>query len=399
MNNMSVIENDFDFTDVHAAMQRNVDADLLAGLSCAVLVGRDLVDVHCAGMADREAGVGMRSDHIHRVFSNTKLVTSICVLMLMEEGKIQLDDPIETYLPQLANMKVLKPGATSGNDTEPASSSMTIRHLLTHSSGLSYGLFDPTATIAGLYTEAQINSPMRTLSQMVDDLGQLPLNFHPGTAWEYSVATDVLGRLLEVMTGDPLDKVFQTRVFDPIGMVDTGFYCPEEKHDRMAVYYAGADLMDPMKPGLSVAEGKPYLGAYMKPFPKLSGGGGLVSTLPDMVALIRSLLPAGENLLQPSTLELIKLNQLPTGRFIRFAGLGELPGRGFGLVSSITETPLPTESAAMAGEVWWGGVAGTQWWVSPKNNLSCLIMTQRVMGFAHPFAAELKNLIYKAVVG
>src|ERR1039458_40971 len=147
MENATVIANGYDFGAVHAAMRRYVDANILAGVSSAVLVGRDLVDLNCVGWADKEQDVAMRVDHLFRVFSNTKLITSCAALLLFEEGKFQLDDPIEKFIPQLANRKVLRPGATSLDDTEPAKRSITIRHLLSHSSGLSYGFFDPGSII------------------------------------------------------------------------------------------------------------------------------------------------------------------------------------------------------------------------------------------------------------
>lgn len=399
MTDMSVKENAYDFNPLHEAMQGYVDKELFSGISSAVLVGQDLVDVHAVGMADRENNIPLDTDHIFRAFSNTKLITSIAVLMLFEEGRIKLDDPIEKYIPQLGNRQVLKVGAENATDTEPAASSITIRHLMTHSSGLSYGLLDPGTLIFKLYSESGVNHSAAPLSKMIDILEDLPLTYHPGTSWEYSIATDVLGRLVEVISGQSLDDFFQVRVFNPLGMKDTGFWCPAEKQDRMAAYYSGASLSEPMVGGLTRVENSPYPDAFLKPVPRLSGGGGLVSTLPDMVSLIRSLLPGGQQLLSPDTMRLIETNQLPEGQNIRFSGLGEMPGRGFSLGGSVIVKPFPHEPASMQGDYWWGGIAGTQWWVSPKNNMAGLVMTQRVMGFAHPFAADLKNNVYSAICG
>jgi len=398
MSNMSVIENAFDFKPLHQAMQSYIDKDLFSGISSAVLVGQDLVDVHCTGLADKEANTPMRTDHIFRAFSNTKLITSIAVLMLLEEGHFKLDDPIENYIPQLGNRQVLRQGATDANDTEPAKSSITIRQLMTHTSGLSYGLLDPGSLIFGLYSDSGVNNSATPLSKMIDALEGLPLTYHPGTSWEYSIASDVLGRFVEIISGQALDEFFQKRIFNPLNMVDTGFFCPPEKQDRLAAYYSGASLTEPMVSGLTRVEKSPYPDAFLKPFPRLSGGGGLVSTLPDMVSLIRSLIPGGTPLLKPDTMALMIENQLPDGQNIRFTGLGELPGRGHGLVGSVIKTPFPHESTKVEGDLWWGGIAGTQWWVSPKNNVSGVVMTQRVMGFAHPFAADLKSRVYDAVV-
>jgi CubicO group peptidase (beta-lactamase class C family) len=180
-------------------------------------------------------------------------------------------------------------------------------------------------------------------------------------------------------------------------MVDTGFVVPEEKRPRLAAYYAGADLLDPMKPGLSRIDDAPYPQAYLRPFPRLSGGGGLISTLPDMVALLRSLLPGGKTLLKSETIALMMTNQLPEGTWIRFPRLGDIPGKAFGLAGALTLAPSSADPGESAGEFQWGGIAGTHWWISPKKNLAGLLMAQRQMAFWHPFSFEYKQLVYQAV--
>jgi CubicO group peptidase (beta-lactamase class C family) len=397
MEDMNVTASGYDFGATHAAMRRYVDGNILSGVSSAVLVGRDLVDVHCAGWADKEAQTPLRVDHIFRVFSNTKLITSCAALLLFEEGRFQLDDPVEEFIPQLANRRVLRPGATALDDTEPAKGSITIRHLLSHSSGLSYGLLDPGTTIFRAYNERKVLHPGTTLAEMMDALAALPLVFHPGTSWEYSVATDVVARLVEIISAQPFDKFIQSRILDPLGMVDTGFVVPDQHRSRLAAYYAGADIMDPMRPGLTRTDDSPYPGAYLRPVPRLNGGGGLVSTLPDMVALIRSLLPGGPTLLKPDTIAQVMTNQLPDGVWLRFARVGDLPGRGFGLAGALILQPSPFDHKDSVGELYWGGIAGTQWWISLRANVAGLLMTQRQMAFTHPFAGEFKQLAYEAV--
>lgn len=389
----------FDFAPLHAAIQRWVDGPLLPGLSHALLLGREVVDSGCIGWADREAQVPLRTDHIFRAFSNTKLVTSCAALLLHEEGRFGLDDPIGEYLPQLARPVVLRPGATSLADTEPARGPITVRQLMSHSAGLSYGLLDPGSLLFEAYTAKGLQNPLKPLSELVDLLAELPLAYQPGTAWEYSMATDVLARLIEVLSGQRLGDFFQQRIFDPLGMVDTGFALPESKHGRLARLYAGASLRDPLKPGLSPLDDMPWPGAYLRPVPRQSGGGGLVTTLADMVALVRSLLPGGPTLLQPQTLALMMSNQLPPGVHIRFPASGELVGRGHGLAGSVTLAPLPMDPPQAAGELQWGGMAGTHWWISPRTGLSGIVMTQRHMAFSHPFAFEFKQLAYRAVLG
>ncbi|MGQ0684837.1 serine hydrolase domain-containing protein [Bradyrhizobium sp.] len=397
MEGMKVTAAGYDFKPAQAAMQRYVDNDLLSGISWAVLSGRDLVDVNCVGWADKEAQTPLRVDHIFRVFSNTKLITSCAALLLHEEGKLKLDDPIEKFIPQLGNRKVLRPGATSIDDTEPAKSSITVRHLLSHSSGLSYGFFDPGTVIFKSLNERGVHDINKTLAQMVDVLADLPLVYHPGTSWEYSLATDVTARLIEVISGQSFDRFIKARILDPLGMVDTGFVVPQKDQDRLVAYYAGADIMEPMKPGLTRTDNAPFPGAYLRPVARLNGGGGLVSTLSDMVALIRSLLPGGPTLLKPETIALMMSNQLPEGQWIRFANLGEQPGKAFSLAGGLILKPGPFDHADAAGELYWGGVAGTQWWISPKRNMAGVMMAQRQMAFVHPFSFEFKRLAYDAL--
>ena len=395
MEDMKVTATGYDFRPAHAAMQRYVDGNFLSGFSSAVLVGRELADVKCIGWADKEAQIPLRVDHIFRIFSNTKLITSCAALLLFEEGHFQLDDPVEQFIPQLANRRVLYRDATSLDQTEPAVRSITIRHLMSHTSGLSYGLFEPGTLIFNAYNERKVINPATTLAEMMDVLADLPLIYHPGTSWEYSVAIDVLARLVEVISGQRFDAFIQSRILGPLGMVDTGFVVSDR--NRLVAYYAGADLTDPMKPGLARIDDAPYPGAYLRPFPRQSGGSGLVSTLPDMVALIQSLLPGGLTLLKPETIELMMTNQLPEGMWIRFADFGELKGRAHGLAGALILEPSAFDHQDARGELFWGGLAGTQWWISPETNTAGVIMAQREMAFAHPFAVEFKRLAYEAV--
>ena len=397
MQDLKVTAKGYDFSQAHTAMQRYVDGNLLSGISSAVLVGRELVDVNFTGWADKEAQTPLRADHIFRVFSNTKLVTSCAALLLFEEGKFKLDDPIEKYIPQLGNRKVLRPDAASLDDTEPARSSITIRQLLSHSSGLSYGFFDPGTLIFKALNERGVHNPMTTLAQMVDVLAGLPLIYQPGTSWEYSLAIDVVARLVEIISGQSFDQFIQARIFDPLGMVDTGFVVPEKDQGRLVAYYAGADLMEPMKPGLTRTDNAPFPGAYLRPIARLNGGGGLVSTLPDMVALIRSLLPGGPTLLKPETIAQMLTNQLHDGQWIRFALMGEQVGKAHTLAGGLIVKPTPFDHPDASGELYWGGVAGTQWWISPRHNMAGVMMAQRQMSFVHLFAFEFKRLAYEAV--
>jgi CubicO group peptidase (beta-lactamase class C family) len=247
------------------------------------------------------------------------------------------------------------------------------------------------------YARQGVRDPDRSLAEMVAALSALPLLFHPGQRWEYSMATDVIGRLVEVLAGERLDGFFRRRIFEPLRMVDTGFVVAPHKADRLVACYAGASNDDPWKPGLTRSDDVPYPGAYLRPFARQAAGGGLVSTLPDMIALLRSLLPGGAALLKPSTISLMMTNQLPPGQVVRFPGI-PTPGKGFGLAGAVTLRPLPDEPPEAVGELEWGGIAGTHWWVSPVNNLAGVVMAQRQGGFWHPFSREIKRLAYRAAL-
>jgi CubicO group peptidase (beta-lactamase class C family) len=388
----------FHFAPVHAAVAQHVHADRLAGASHAVLIGQELVDVGVVGMARKEEGEALRQDHLFRAFSNTKLFTSMAVLQLWERGLVGLDDPIEKFLPALGNRQVLRPGAAHLGDVEPARSAITVRHLLTHSSGLSYGFFEPGSVLGRGYMAAKVLNPATPLSQMVQALAELPLAYHPGCGWEYSVATDVLGHLIEVVSGQRLDAYFQTHLFQPLGLNDTAFVVPAAQHHRLAGYYLGADMMQPLQPGLTRVDAvQPYPGAYLHPAPRLSGGGGLVTSLPDMVTLMRSLLPGGAAVLQPATLELLMQDQLPAHLHQTFAMTGPALSRGHALGGGVVRFQGPFDAAVAPGEFYWGGVAGTQWFVHRGLNLAGVLMTQRVMGFMHPVAVDFKRSVYEAV--
>ena len=392
------------FDKVDRTLQRYVDEQLLPGVSYAVMQGRDVVRTNTIGYSDIASKTLLRHDHLFRVKSNTKLVTTCAVLMLVEDGLIRLNDPIEMYIPALGARKVLAANARSIDDTQLAKGSITIAHLLSHTSGLSYGLFDPGSVLFRAYKERKVLDASQTLAQMIDALADLPLKFNPGTDWEYSVASDVLGRLIEVVSGVDLAQFFQVRIFDPLKMVDTTFCISPHSQSRLASYYRGADRLDSLKPGLTLVDSALHRDAYLKPTPRLSAGGGLVSTLGDMVALIQSLqlnmpnaqINPPQTLLRPATIAMMMSNQLPQGHSIRFDLLGQMVGLGFGFGGAVTQVPMPNSPIASLGEFQWGGIAGTHWWISPNTGLSAVLMTQREMAFWHPFSFDFKNAVYAA---
>jgi len=386
-----------EFAALHAALRAEVDRQFLPGVSTALLRGREVVDRFCCGFADREAGIALREDHLFRIFSSTKLVTACAVMLLVEEGRIGLDDPVEAFIPELGGRRVLRPGAVDIDDTEPAHSPITLQQLMTHTSGLSYGIFDPGSVLFQAYDKARVFDPAQDLAGMMRALAPLPLAFQPGSQWEYSVASDVLGRVVEIVAGESFGSFLTRRIFEPLGMNDTDFWVPPVKRDRFCALYVGVDPQDPTRPGLLRADDKPYPGAYLHKPVREAGGGGLVSTLEDSVRLVRSLIPGGPTLLQPATLQRMFSNQLPPGLHVRFPNAPLQPGRCFGLGSSVRIGGDPGEPEEVLGEVGWGGLAGTLWWINPRLGIAAVLMTQRYMGFGHPYAYEFKRQAYKAL--
>lgn len=387
-----------DFGALHAAMQRWVDQEFLAGVSLAVAIDDGPMHVHCTGAADRERAIPLTPEHIFRVFSNTKLVTSCAALLLLEEGRFEPGDAIERFIPALGNRRVLRAGARTLDDVVPAKKPITIAQLMSHSAGLTYGLFDPGTPIYRAYLERGINRWDTTLEQMTEALAPLPLIYEPGTSWTYSIATDVVARLVEVVSGMPLDRFFAERIFEPLAMRDTGFVVPAREQERLAQMYVGVDPLKPGKPGLQRGDRHLRPGAQLQPVARLSGGGGLVSTLGDTIRLLRALRPGPRSLLKPATLELMVQNQLPQGCWQRFPNTGELPGRAHGLAGGLVLAPSPFDHPQAEGELFWGGMAGTLWWISARHGYVAAVMTQRMFGYADPFAADLKRETYRAML-
>lgn len=387
------------FQPLHRAMQAQVDGAFLPGVSTALLRGRQVVDRFVCGYADIEASTPLREDHLFRVFSNTKLVTSCAVLLLVEQGKLALDDPIERYLPELGHRQVLRPGATRIDDVAPARTPIRVRHLMTHTAGLSYGLFSPGALLNDAYRQAAVLRPTLSNAQMEAELAKLPLAFHPGAQWEYSLATDVLGRLVEVVSGHSLGQFFSRHIFEPLDMADTAFVLSDAQYARLAALYVGTDRMNPSVPGLKRLDDVPYPGAYRTAGMREAGGGGLISSLDDTVRLLQALMPGGPTLLKPETLADMGRNHLPPGLCVRFPDAPVHPGRVFGLGSAVLYEPGPLDPPTAAGEVSWGGMAGTMWWINPRLSTAGVLMTQRYLGFGNAYTVEFKQLAYQGLAG
>jgi CubicO group peptidase (beta-lactamase class C family) len=381
-------------------MQWYVDEQILSCVNTLVLRGTDVLDFALFGYMDLESGRPLAEDAIYRMYSNTKIVTSVAAMQLLEQGRFALDDPLEDYIEAFAGMQVLKPDAESVDDVEPAAGPIRIRHLMSHSAGLSYGFIEPGSVIDQAYAAADIdilNDFSLTLEALCDKLGALPLAYHPGRSWRYSFATDVLARLVEIWSGARFDDYLRARIFEPLGMVDTDFWVPPQKRERFVTMYAPTDLFDPMKSGLVKAD-DPMDGSYTKERTLLSGGGGLVSTVQDYLAFVRMILNGGtwqgRKLLEPGTLALMRENQLPAGVGVSFP-MWDMPGTVFGLGFALKQVLREGEPEAMQDEYHWGGMAGTHSWMAPRAGIAGMCMTQRMPGFWHPFSHEFKSLTYQ----
>ena len=387
-----------DFASVHATLQRFVDARLLPGVSFAVLVGDRVVHSACLGYADVEQGIALREDHIFRVFSNTKLATACAALLLVDEGRLELDAPIACWLPQFARPRVLRAGATHLHDTEPARRPITARHLLTHTAGFSYAHVRPGTPLGDAYAQHGIlldaNQP---LEEFVQALSALPLLFHPGTGWEYSVGMDVLARLIEVASGQEFSRFLEDRIFSPLGMADTGFWVRPAAQHRLVRFYRARHPDQPLRGGLEPCDDIPFAGAHLRPPALRSGGGGLVSTLGDMTALLRSLLSPRYALLSSGSRRQMLCDQLPPGVGLRFPRTAALKGRGHSLAGALVLHPSALDPPEARDEVQWGGIAGTHWWISPATNSAVVLMTQRHLGFWNLFAFQARREIYAAL--
>lgn len=397
---MKVTPTDFDFSAMHQRMQFYVDQNILSCCATAIFKGTDLVDLQAFGYMDLESKRPLASDAIFRMASNTKLVTSVALMMLYEEGLFDLDDPLAKFLTEFAELRVLKPDATSAADTVPAQNLITIRHLLSHSAGLSYGFVEPTSVIDQAYAAGGVDvlgAAEVDLEEFCGQIAKLPLAFEPGTSWRYSVATDICARLVEVLSGQKFDEFLQQRIFQPLGMTDTDFWVPEDKLQRLTTLYAPADLLDPMKPGLHVFD-SPQASTVSKPPKLLSGGGGLVSTVSDYSSFLRMIVNGGEwqgaRLLQAQTLQMMRSNQLTDGVKVAFP-MWIMPGTVFGLGFAIKNELQPEDPASALGEYHWGGLMGTHSWMAPEADLTGFCLTQRMPGFWHPFSQEFKQLTYQ----
>jgi CubicO group peptidase (beta-lactamase class C family) len=368
-------------------MNKAVDDANLAGIVTLVARKGQIAHYEHYGFQDLENQIPIQKDTIFRIFSMTKPVTGVALMMLYEEGKFGLDDPVEKYIPEFANLQVAKEDGPDGMPvTEPQNHKMTVRELMAHTGGLTYGLFS-RSQVDTLYTRANVLDSNSTLKEMVDKLAQIPLRQQPGTLWHYSVSVDVQGYLVEVLSGQSFGDFLQQRIFDPLGMKDTGFHVPADKHHRFSREYTSGPNGLTSQPNRDFLEAPVFQG----------GGGGLTSTMDDYIRFAQMLANGGElsgvRILKPETVKVMSSNQLPEG----MAEIPGYPGNQFGLDFAIV-TDSERNAGMSVGSYWWWGIAGTWFWIDPVEDLVFVGMIQnRNLGYARQLQAQSKQLVYGAI--
>ena len=369
------------------AMQRYVDEGSVSGIVTMVARRGRLVHWDAVGFRDVESQVALERNDIFRICSMSKPVTSVAVMMLVEEGALALDDPVSRALPAFEHIKVYEDG-----ELVDPSQPITIRDMLGHTSGLTYGLFG-TTHVDSLYRAANVLSG--DLESLVEKVTALPLLAHPGSMWNYSLSTDVLGRVIEVTSGQALDEFLAARIFEPLGMRDTAFFVPPEKTVRFTTTYTAL-------PDGSLRAGFGGCGTYDAKPALLSGGGGLVSTAADYVRFAQMLLDEGElqgvSLLRPETVDVMRTNRLPNSLIpIRLGPMWEAPGYGFGLGFSVLTDADATPYGDNVGVFRWWGYGSTYFWIDPVDELIGLVMTQLLPPTVADLEPEFQALVYAAL--
>jgi CubicO group peptidase (beta-lactamase class C family) len=380
---------------------RYVQSGKIAG--CQVLVFRNghVAYFESLGSMDRERGKPMRPDTIFRIYSMTKPITSVALMMLFEEGHFQLGDPVARFIPEWSGLQVYDSGSGPDWKTRAPERPISFRDALMHTTGVASGA-DPRNPVDAAYAQQNPRtSPGSTLETLIDVLAKLPLKFSPGTRWNYGPSTDICARLVELISGQRFDAFLQERIFAPLGMVDTGFHVPEDKHERFAANYGRR-----RDKSLALTD-DPTTSTYLRAPSYLSGAGGLVSTSADYLRFCQMLLRGGEldgaRLLGRKTLGLMTQNHLPGGRDLSSLALGAFgetafDGVGFGLGFAVSLGEAATQQIGACGDYYWGGAASTVFWNDPVENLAVIFMTQLMPSATFNFRGQLRNLVYSAIV-
>jgi CubicO group peptidase (beta-lactamase class C family) len=378
--------------------ERYVDPGLLPGALLLVARRGELVHQSVLGHASLERRQRLSEDTIFRIYSMTKPVTSVAFMMLVEEGRIALDDPVARWIPAWRDLAVYRSGMPGAFVTRPVDAPMRVIDLLRHTSGLTYG-FQMRTSVDAAYRGLKVDAfEAESLAAFVDALGRLPLEFAPGTAWNYSVSTDVVGHLVSAVSGVPFDEFVRRRILQPLGMHDTDFHVPAAKVARFADCYVKS-----ASGALEPAPARDFLTPPRAP----SGGGGLVSTGADYLRFCEMLRRGGEldgvRLLGPKTLQLMRFNHLPGGRDLADLSVSMFSeamfqGVGFGLGFAMTTDPVKCGVSSSPGEYWWGGMASTAFWVDPVEDVCVVFLTQLIPSSTYPIRRELRTMVNAAIV-
>ncbi|MCU0807126.1 MAG: beta-lactamase family protein [Candidatus Contendobacter sp.] len=382
---------------------RYVDDGRLPGWLILVSRGGKIVYLGKYGYRDLEARAPIEWDTLFRIYSMTKPVTAVAAMMLYEEGAFELKDPVSRFIPAFGDVRVYRSGSALKPVTEPAMEPMRIWHLLTHTAGLTYG-FHHAHPVDALYRAAGFEwgpPDGLDLAACCDAWASLPLLFQPGAEWNYSVATDVLGRVIEVISGQSLDRFFAERIFQPLGISDTRFWVAEEDAGRLAAFYSP-------QPGTLRAVRNDTMDQVTRQPPACClGGDGLISTAADYHRFTQMLRRGGEldgvRLLNNRTLHYMTRNHLPGGADLEAFGRPlfaetTFDGIGFGLGFSVTLDPVANKVLCSPGEFAWGGAASTAFWVDPVEDITVLLFTQLFPSSTHPLRPQLRQLVYQALV-
>ena len=388
---------------IRPVMQRHVDEGKFAGILTLIARHGQLAHLETVGQRDLSTGQLLTADTIFRIYSMTKPITSVAVMMLYEAGKLLLTDPVANFIPAFGNPQVFM-GTGALEWRLAAAKPITIRDLLTHTAGLSYGFFadlpieaqyQAIHNVTDFNQEPSLYPTDLSLRELVEKWARIPLVHQPGSHWRYSVATDVLGRVVEVITGQTLGEFFRTRIFEPLGMHDTGFQVPAHKLERFAAMYTyePSGLRE-----IDSSRDSPYTRSRRLE----SGGGGLVSTAGDYWRFAQMLLNGGElagvRLLSRKTIELMSRNHIPTAQLPLRNGDDIFAGEGFGLGFGVVIDPAATQLPWSLGSYYWGGAANTTFWIDPKESLIGLLMTQFMPSNTYPVNNLFRVLAYQAVV-
>jgi CubicO group peptidase (beta-lactamase class C family) len=380
---------------------RHIEAGRVPGTQLVIYRRGKVIHSSVQGYANLEHKIPVKDDTIFRIYSMTKPITSVAFMMLVEEGRVTLDAPVHKYIPEWKDLGVFVAGTAPAFLTRPPSRPMLIVDLLRHTSGLTYG-FLQRSNVDAAYREAKIGNLEKsgTLDSMIAQLATIPLEFSPGEAWNYSVATDVIGYLIGKISGKPFEQFLKERIFDPLGMNDTDFHVPASKAHRFAACYS-AD-----RKGTLTLQDDPATSSFLSPPDFISGGAGLCSTAEDYFTFCRALINGGEvggvRLLGPKTLKLMTSNHLPGGADLPQIWRSQFTeanfnGVGFGLGFSITMDPVKTLMPGSAGEYSWGGAATTAFWIDPAEQLIAIFMTQVLAPNDSSILRELRTMIYAAI--